>query len=145
MASPNIYVIEAEDSALARACLPGGPFNGGTVTRACTTEALETGSLPDPVPPCWTLRARHVADTVTMDWSLVRSLLPGEHFHLLKARLSAAEPFTMVNPEPDLSLSFTEIDASAWLQFFDLRIANECEVQSGDDEPPGRDGLLSCP
>lgn len=45
----------------------------------------------------------------------------------------------------DLALSFTETDVSAWLQFFDLRIANACELQSRDDEPPGRDGLLTCP
>ena len=35
--------------------------------------------------------------------------------------------FTRVNPESDLSLTHVETDTSAWIQFFDLRIADVVE------------------
>ena len=41
-----------------------------------------------------------------------------------------------VNGESDLNRSFTETDISSPLQFFDLRVATACEVQSEDEYPP---------
>jgi hypothetical protein len=97
------------------------------------------------VPPCWTLRGRHVGDVVTMDWTRARGLQAGEHFHLLKAAPDPRGPFAMINPEGDLSLTWTETDLATRLQLFDLRIANRCEVVTADDEPPGDDLGVTCP
>jgi hypothetical protein len=86
-----------------------------------------------------TLFARHDVQEVTFEWSTARPLLGSEHFHLIKARNSPTAVFMLVNGEADLGRSFTETDASARLQFFDLRVANECEVLSEDEFPPGYD------
>jgi len=140
-----VYAVGAEDSVATIACGPGGPAMGGAVALACATPVVESGVAPDPVPPCWSLRARHVVDLVTMDWSLAHPLNPGEHFHLLKAAPDPRGPFAMLNPEADLALTWTETDVATRIQFFDLRIANRCELVSGDDEPPGFDLALTCP
>jgi hypothetical protein len=125
-----------------------------TVEARCATAPACVGTAtavvePEPTPPelaCWPLRARHVGDEVTMLWPSVRPLLAGEHFHLLKAATDPLTRFARVNPEGDLSLSWVETDASAPLQFFDLRIASACEDESADDEPPGWDPpALDCP
>ena len=66
-----------------------------------------------------------------------RALLPGEHFHLLKRVGDPEGAFSRANPEADLSREFRETDPSSPLQFFDLRVANECEQESLDEFPPG--------
>jgi hypothetical protein len=139
------YAVLAEDSVPTTSCVPAGPLVGGAVALSCAARVDEVGPAPPPVWPCWTLRARHVGDVVTMDWSLAHPLNPGEHFHLLKAAPDPRGPFPMIDPEGDLSLTWTETDVATRVQFFDLRIANRCEIVSGDDEPPGFDLARSCP
>ena len=85
----------------------------------------------------WSLRVSHVGPQVTLNWTGARALLPGEHFHVLKG----TDPTVLVkvNPEDQTTLTWTETDVSSTLQFFDVRIANSCEEESLDDEPPGWD------
>ena len=131
------YVVEAEDARVGTACLPVGPGNGGVVTRACLGSVLEVAvpTTPDGVDA--TLRMTHDGHAVTAHWAAARGLLAGEHFHLLKGVNEPTSTFTMVNPAGDVARSFTEVDPSAVRQFFDLRVANACEVQSVDEYPPG--------
>ena len=72
-----------------------------------------------------------------MSWPGARALLPGEHFHLLKTRDVPTGAWFLANPEADLRRSHAETDVTSWLQFFDLRVANECEAISEDEFPPG--------
>lgn len=132
------YVVEAEDTSVGGTCPPLGP-GGGMVTRLCAppvTDYLEDVT-PAGVGPA--LRARHQGDAVTMDWTRARALLADEHFHLRKAWIDPADPFIRINREADLSRTFTETDRSAWLQFFDVRVANKCEGEAWPEYPPGFD------
>ena len=133
------YFVEAEDAQPTALC-PAGPANGGAVTRTCVGPITDVADPTVPEGVCYTLRVRHAGDAITADWTLARALLGGEHFHLLKAVNSATSPFTLANPELDLARTFTETDTSSRLQFFDLRVANACEVESADDEPPSLTG-----
>jgi len=138
------YVVEAEDARgippqAPTVCTPQGPNNGGTVTRVCSGPITEVADPTTPAGVFATLFASHVGQTVTFDWSGARMLAGDEHFHLLKAWNSAAAAFSLVNGEGDVSRSFTETDTSARRQYFDLRVANGCEVQSDDEFPPGYD------
>ena len=128
------YVVEAEDARLGTAC-PRGPTNGGAVNtnRVCFGPVTESPDAYTPNGPGWTLRARHVVDLVTMDWTGSPALLAGEHYHVLKGYDETS--FAMVNAEGQLPVTWTETDTSRWLQFFDIRVANTCEIQSLDDEP----------
>jgi hypothetical protein len=78
-------------------------------------------------------------DETRSDWTLARPLLADERFHLKKAKDRATNPFMLANPEGDLSRTSTETDTSSWLQFFDLRVANQCEQESAREYPPGWD------
>jgi hypothetical protein len=134
------YVVEAEDARNPTVCTPQGPNNRGAVARICITPAVLEVAMP--VFPDYALdplRASHVGDAATFRWPAVRALLPGEHYHLLKASLDASRSYSRVNPEADLSLSYSETDTSGWLQFFDLRIANDCELESLREWGPGFD------
>lgn len=129
------YVVEAEDGSPSP-CVPPGPSNGGTVTRLCATAVTDV--LDDPLPPgvFGVLRVRHVGDDLTIEWPLARALAPGEHFHLLKSWLDPRVPFARVTPGAWALTEWREIDTSARLQFFDLRVANSCEQQSLAEYPP---------
>ncbi len=140
-----LYAVQAEDGVPTSACPPPGPQVGGSIALACSAAVEDVGPAPEPVKPCWTLRARHVGDLVTMDWSLARPLEPGEHFHLLKAAPDPRGPFSMLDAEGDRTLTWTETDVATRIQFFDLRIANRCELVTADDEPPGYDLGVTCP
>jgi hypothetical protein len=129
-------VVEAEGLPGSGTCGAVGP-SGGPVSRACTPGAVtDVGVEPYPDGVYATLRARHAGDEVTMEWTAARALTGGEHFHLLKTRLDPTAPFVRANPEADVARSHVETDASAWLQFFDLRVANACEDESLDEFPP---------
>ena len=80
-----------------------------------------------------------MGDSVTMVWTLARVLLPDEHFHLRKAPLRPDGSFPLLTPEAYLATTFTETDTSAWIQFFDLRVADLCENESAREYPPGFD------
>ncbi len=131
------YVIEAEDNRGATSCLPRGPHNGGMVTRVCLPPVIDTSGTTVPAGVFATLRASHVGDAVTMNWTLARVLLSDEHFHLQKAVLRADSTYSRVTPDGDLTRSHVETDTSAWIQFFDLRVADACETESLREYPPG--------
>jgi hypothetical protein len=133
------YVVQAEDARRNAACAPVGPNNGGATSRVnlCLGPVTDEAPVTEPALLGWGLRARHHGQEVTMDWRRARPLLPDEHFHLLKG----TDPSLLrrVNPEGDLSHAFVETDTSSRVQFFDVRIADSCERESADDEPPGFD------
>ena len=135
------YVVQAEDSGTAISCRPPGPHNGGVLsaTVLCLGPVTEVDNpgLPDYLG--WSLRVHHVGQQVTLDCTGSRALLPGEHFHVLKG----IEPrvLAMANPEAQTTLTWSNTDTTARLQFFDVRIANSCEEMSLDDEPQGWDAL----
>jgi len=133
------YVVQAEDARRDAACDPGGPNNGGatSLVNLCLGPITDEAPFAEPALLGWGLRVRHLGQEITADWTRSRALLPEEHFHLLKG----IDPSVLirVNPEADLSHTFIETDVSARLQFFDTRIANTCEHESADDEPPGYD------
>ena len=54
-----------------------------------------------------------------------------------RCRGGAARP--PADGEGQLTTTWTDTDPLHPLQYFDLRIANTCEIQSVDDEPPGYD------
>ena len=140
------YVVEAEDGAAASPCIPAGFTAGGAATRVCVGPITDSVGTQTPAGMCWPLRVSHVVDDVTLDWGAARALLRGEHFHVMKVVLDPSLPLTMVNGEADLSTRYAENDRSAWLQFFDVRIASECELVSADDEPPYFGGpIATCP
>lgn len=132
------YVVQAEDARTVTACTPG-PANGGAVNEnvVCAGPIAESPDASTPSGPWWTLRILHDADVVTLSWAGSRPLVAGEHFHLLKGHDETS--FTMINPEGQLATGWTEVDATRPLQFFDVRIANPCEIESLDDEPAGWD------
>ena len=138
------YVLEAEDSILATICSPQGPNNHGPIARMCGAPTVDEWSPDGPAGPCWTLNVSHVGDVVTLDWSGSRPLGPGEHFHVLKAVNDPRAAFAQVDPEGDVAFTWTETDPTPRLHLFDIRIANECEGVSADDEPPGYDSG-TCP
>ena len=134
------YVVEAEDATATGPCAPAGAHHGGVAARACVTPAVRddgTGPFPDVVGAV--LRVAHRGEEITVSWTDARTLVGREHFHLLKAIDDPTAPFARVNPENDLSRRFTETDSSGTLQFFDVRVANECEEMSIDEFPPGYD------
>lgn len=130
------YVVQAEDSAAAVACRPPGPNNGGVVsdTTICVGPVQEIDDTGFPDYLGWALRVSHSGPAVTLDVTGSRPLLPGEHFHVLKGYVP--QVLGQVNPERQTAPTWTETDTSRTLQFFDVRIANSCEEQSLDDEPP---------
>ena len=129
------YVVEAEDGDAGTACRPQGPHHGGAVARACAGPAVDAGTYAFPDGVYATLFASHSGHEVTFHWDSARDLLPAEHFHLLKTVDEPTNTFAHANPESDLSRSFTEVDPTASLQFFDLRVANGCEDESLDEFP----------
>jgi hypothetical protein len=136
------YAVEAEDSRVAAACQPRGPHHAGTVARACSAPVTDVGEATFPEGVGAVLRLAHDRvdrDAVTIDWTRARSLLPGEHFHLLKTADSPTAAWANALPEGYAALTRSERDAGSRLQFFDLRVANACEVLSLDEFPPGWD------
>lgn len=131
-----VYVVQAEDGVGNSPCVPRGPDHGGAVASGCSSPVVDQAEVQLPDGVYATLRARHDGDRVTFTWADARSPLPGEHFHLLKAAGDPASTFARVNPEQDLAREHSEADVTAPLQFFDLRMANACEVQSLDEYPP---------
>ena len=131
------YLVEAEDARSPSACTPRGVDHGGTATTACAPPVTEVAIPTEPAGVFATLRVGHDGDEITAAWPAARPLEPGEHFHLLKALDEPTNRFGLVNGEADLSRSFSETDRGSALQFFDLRVANECEVESEDEYPPG--------
>jgi hypothetical protein len=137
------YVVQAEDGVRTTPCPQVGPHHGGAIAEECVGPVVDqvVGMPPDGVYA--TLRASHAEgaqrDDVTMAWGAARALLPGEHFHLLKAWGTPTSAWVRVNAEADLSRARAETDTTARLQFFDLRVANPCEDQSLDEFPPGYD------
>lgn len=136
--TPVWYVVEAEEPVPARACTPVGRA-GGAAVRSCAGSFTDVNEGVPPDGVYAALRAIHVGQRVSMLWSLARPLLPDEHFHLLKTTDDPTNPFVRVTPEGDLSRRHDETDLSSWIQFFDLRVANECETQSVAEYPPGYD------
>ena len=86
-----------------------------------------------------TLFVRHSGQLIEAYWQTARVLTPEEHFHLKKAWLNPQDTFIVVNGEGSTVRTFQETDTSAWLQFFDLRVANRCETESLREYPPGYD------
>jgi hypothetical protein len=130
------YVVQAEDARLGTVC-PQGPNNGGAVNTntVCFGPLTEVADPTSPAGLGWTLRASHAGDTVTFSWAGTRPLLAGEHFHVLKG-FDEVQPYPRVNPEGQLTTTWVDVDTANPLQFFDIRIANACEIESEDDEPP---------
>ncbi len=124
------YVVEAEDMNAATTCRPRGPVGGGAATILCATAVTDITETGPPAGVGAVLFASHVGDAVTLNWSGVRALGADEHFHLNKAWLDPTDYFRPINPEGQATTTFTEVDTSAWLQFFDLRVANACETLS---------------
>jgi hypothetical protein len=83
------------------------------------------------------LRIRHVGDQLTLDWTGARALLTDESYRVLKGVDPSA--LSGVNPDGHVTTTWADLDTSARLQFFDVRIAAPCESMSLDDEPPGWD------
>ena len=134
------YVVEAEDSEPGTSCVPAGPVVGGSVARACIDPPItETGDAMFPDGVYATLFASHVGHDVTFEWSTARGLMAGETYRLLKAVDEPTNSFSTVNGTMDVSRSYMETDPSSPLQFFDLRVANACEVLSLDEFPPTAD------
>lgn len=133
----HVYVVEAEDAAVPTTCVPTGPHFGGAVTRSCSSPVVDDDLFAPPEGVWATLRARHEAHRVTFTWQAARGLQPGEHFHLLKATRIPVSTFGHVNGEANTARSHEETDLSERLQFFDLRVANACEVVSEDEFPAG--------
>jgi hypothetical protein len=107
-----------------------------TPAEACTNPVAEEAD-PYPEGVFAMLRVRHVGHDVTVSWDAARALLPTEHFHLLKATERPTNLFALANPELDVRRRHDENDRGSRLQFFDLRVATACEVQSLDEYPPG--------
>ena len=56
-----------------------------------------------------------------------------EHFHVLRAMDSPTDSYRQQSPEGLLGRTFPQADTSSPLQFFDLRAADTCEVQSPNE------------
>jgi hypothetical protein len=134
-----LYVVQAEDARVGTVCAQG-PNNGGAVNSppVCVGPVTEIADPTFPSGVGWTLRASHVGEQVKFTWTGSRALLAGEHYHMLKG-FDSVQPYPMINGENQLAQTWVETDAAHPVQYFDLRIANSCEVQSLDDEPPGYD------
>lgn len=140
--SRYFYAVQAEDDPTGTTCRPLGADHGGPSDAACTGFVIDDwgGILPEP--PWAVLRVTHSGPAVTASWPDVRPLLPGEHFHLLKALDSPTGRLDRITPEGHGAMSYTDIDTSSPLQFFDLRIADDCENMSRKEYPiypPGYD------
>jgi len=138
------YVVEAEDSLPNTACLPGGPVVAGSITRSCIDPPIaEVGDAEFPAGVDITLFVRHDGQEITAHWQTARLLEVGETFRLLKAEDSPLNSWSTVNGTMDLMREYTETDPGAGsgvdLQFFDLRVANACEILSLDEFPPTYD------
>jgi hypothetical protein len=137
------YVVQAEDDPPSTACGTPGAFQAGPSATSCTAPVSDAwdGTL-DPAEFWDALRVAHAGEQVTLDMSRARSLLAGEHFHVLKAVASPTAAFTRVSAEGLAATTWSETDASAALQFFDVRIASSCERESRKEYPiypPGYD------
>ena len=130
------YVVEAEDARTSTACAPPGGDHGGAATRVCLAPVTEVADAAPPEVVCAPLRATHFGDDATLLWPSARSLLSGEHFHLLHGLDRPTAPFTLATPEGFRGRQLTVSDTSSPLQFFDLRVANACEVESANEYPP---------
>ncbi len=127
------YVVEAESADRAVACRPTGPKNAGAVARACVAApVMDDADMTPPAGAMTLLRVRRAGDDVTLSWAGARALAAGEHFHLDKATGRADGVFVRVNPEGDLGFVHSERDTSSPLQFFVLRVANTCDIESTD-------------
>ena len=129
------YVVEAEDATPGTPCVPVGPA-GGAITQLCASAINDTLDEAPPAGVGTVLFATKRGDEIRLSWITLRPLLPGEHPHLLKTTLDPRRRFTRVSVEGDMSPGYAETDTSAWLQFFDLRVANGCERESLPDYPP---------
>ena len=119
-------------------CIPRGVHHGGEATRQCVgpmADITADRSTPDGVYA--TLFVRHWGQRIEAHWETSRALLPEEHFHLKKAWLNPQDAFVIINGEGSTARTLQETDTSAWLQFFDLRVANRCETESLREYPPG--------
>lgn len=134
---PHLHVVQAEDAVPARACSPVGPSFAGAVGHAATVPVVAPEPDPFPAGVGAILRVRKGVGTVVATWAGVRPLLPGEHFHLLRAERSPTVPFSLANGEDDLSERHEEPVAGSRMHFFDLRVADRCERLSLDEFPPG--------
>ncbi|MEM7246358.1 MAG: hypothetical protein AAF533_13495 [Acidobacteriota bacterium] len=132
------YVIEAEDSQRST-CTPQGVHYGGLATRLCLEAVMDAESPGTPNEVFNTLRASNVGEQVTMSWVAARPLLPTESYVLFKALGSPTAIFQQVNPAGDVARSFDDLDTSSPIQFFDLRVQNQCGDLSIDEYPPGYD------
>lgn len=133
------YVVLAEDNRMPTVCAPQGPHHGGAMVTRCIGPIADSVSPGTPEGVGAVLRLTHSGHDVTVTWPGARALLPGEHFHLLKAWRSPLSSFSLVNGEGDTSGSFAERDQSVRRQYFDLRVASPCEELSLDEFPPGWD------
>jgi hypothetical protein len=125
------YVVEAENDGTASPCTPRGAHHGGAADRECAGPASDVSadaSVPDGVHI--QLFVRRQGDDITAHWAGARPLLPGEHFHLLRAWDRADVGFEHVNGETSTARSYTETDTSGRIQFLDLRVADPCETLS---------------
>ena len=140
------YAIVAE-SLSPTTCADRGPCNAGAATTACLPPITESAAAFTPVSSCAVLRAENAADPddVTLSWIALRPLRADEHVHLLHASGSPTSGWALVNGEGDRGLSFVHVDTTSPLQFFDVRYANSCEIDSLDDEPPGHDPPAGIP
>lgn len=134
------YVVEAEDDTAGTSCPDRGRVNQGSVRRYCVGPVTDAfvGAIPDGV--YTTLFGSHAGGQVSFRWTTARPLLPDEHFHLLKATGDPRALFTRANPEADVQREHSEPrDPASEREFFDLRVANECEQESLDEYPEGFD------
>ncbi|MEM7246497.1 MAG: right-handed parallel beta-helix repeat-containing protein [Acidobacteriota bacterium] len=131
------YVVEAEDGEGGGPCLPRGVDHDGAATRSCFGPITDQVTAPPPEGVFTVLFARNEGEEITLDWSGVRALEPGESFYLLKAVAQPTALFLHVNGDGSVATSYTETDTSSPRQFFDLRVENLCGEISEDEYPPG--------
>jgi hypothetical protein len=133
-----LHVVEAEDGMAADpGCAPVGPTAGGTVARSCSMPVADEGlhALPEGVGAV--LRVGRDPGEVVLSWPDVRPLLPAAHFHVLRAADGPTGTFTRANGEGQVATGWRDVIDGAPLVLHDLRAANGCEQESGDDFPPG--------
>ena len=130
------YVVLAENAEPAVACPLQGPLGGAAAT-ACANVLVSDRPI-DPNPPegvFATLFARHDAGRLTLHWGTARDLEPDEAFWILQAESDALGPWlpaTLVDP---LGREHVETELSSPLQFFDLRVIDDCGRLSEDEFP----------
>jgi hypothetical protein len=131
------YVVEAEDSLPNTACVPGGPVVRGSISQVCIDPPItEAGDALFPAGVDTTLFVRHDGQEITAHWATARGLEAGETFRLLKTVDSPTNGWSTINGTMDLNREHVETDPGSSRQFFDLRVANACEVLSPDEYPP---------